>query len=257
MKCFTHNDLIRPYLFLFVWIAGFNCTFFPGHSNTGPYTNTAPVGTSAGYLLDDYLFTELIVEIDFVDGYEPEDSTIDTLSAFLRKYLDKPDGISIILDDSIDRPKKAVDHAEDLYTLEKKHRDYFPADSSLTIYILILDEGEIKDHTDGIAYLNTSIAVFFKPIRENFGKIGQPETSTVESAVLLHEFGHLLGLVNKGIRMKTEHQAKNRGAHCTVDSCLMHSPIKTSDGNWNLNGGIIPDLCEFCRMDLEAAREIK
>lgn len=216
------------------------------------FSHTQKVGSSALEFLSSKKYDQLIVEIDYVTGTKPSNATLDSLKVFLEDIFDKPNGISISIDDEIPSPKKKYFKAEQIKKLEKKYRDTRASGSTLSAYILVLDGKLKKADLDGIAYLNTSIALFGEVIRDNYGKLGQPSISTAESAILMHEFGHLLGLVGKGIPMKEDHLEKGNGAHCSAKECLMSSTIQTSDGKWNLTGGIIPKLDPQCVADLRA-----
>ena len=103
----------------------------------------------------------------------------------------------------------------------------------------------------GFAYNNTSIAIFGEKIRDHSGSISQPATATVEGVVLNHELGHLLGLVNSGSTMQTEHQDEPHGKHCDDPDCLMYYAVRTTDFIANLLGDM-PTLDANCLDDLAA-----
>ena len=96
------------------------------------------------------------------------------------------------------------------------------------------------------------MALFEKVIRENTGRIGRPSATTVESTVLMHEFGHLLGLVDNGSPALQDHVDEEHGAHCTNENCLMYYAIQTTGFLTNLTGGTIPALDGNCLQDLKA-----
>ena len=240
---------------IFVFILGYfflnSCSFIskPSHSS---YPHFDKVGTSAIDLLTNNRFSSLTLEIDFVTGTKPSNQALDSLTSFLGEYLNKPNGISIILDDEIPSPERSDFQLQHIKKLEKKYRDEYSTASNLAVYLLVLDGAYKKDDLDGLAYLNTSIVLFGEVIKSNYGGLGQPTIATAESAVLMHEFGHLLGLVGKGTPSQSDHLEVGKGAHCSTQGCLMASTIQTSDGNWNLSGGIIPKLDSLCFQDLSA-----
>lgn len=216
-----------------------------------PYSNTKKVGASAGHFLRSDTFKKLVVEIDYVAGTKLKPETVDSLTLFLEQLLHKPDGIFISIDEEIPSPKRRVFKAEHLQKIEKKYRKNFTLDSTLTVYVLVLDGAFKTNDLDGVAYNNTSIALFGDVIQKNYGGLGQPSVTTAQSAILMHEFGHLLGLVDKGSPMIQDHLEIDEGAHCSTEYCLMNSTIQTSDLNWNLTGGIIPKLDSLCIQDLK------
>jgi hypothetical protein len=89
-------------------------------------------------------------------------------------------------------------------------------------------------------------------IANNSGGFSQPSRETVETTVLQHEFGHILGLVGNGTPTVQDHQDEANGAHCDVDTCLMYFAVRTSDFVNNLMGGNVPELDSQCIQDLQA-----
>lgn len=89
----------------------------------------------------------------------------------------------------------------------------------------------------GVQLTNTMTIAIFK---DNINKIQSSQGRTVarfsEQAVLIHEFGHALGLVNNGITPQSAHHDSDHGAHCTQRTCVMYY----------LNEGA-SDLGEFIR----------
>lgn len=75
----------------------------------------------------------------------------------------------------------------------------------------------------GVQLTNTMVVAIFK---DNIKRIRSSQGHTVarfsEQAVLVHEFGHALGLVNNGIEPQTSHHDSAHGAHCTQNSCVMY-----------------------------------
>jgi hypothetical protein len=75
----------------------------------------------------------------------------------------------------------------------------------------------------------------------------------LEATVLNHEFAHLLGLVNNGTPMQTDHQDEAHGHHCDNEDYLMYWTVETSDALSNLIGNSNPPpLGTDCQTDIEA-----
>jgi hypothetical protein len=106
--------------------------------------------------------------------------------------------------------------------------------------------------TLGIAYRNTSVALFGKTIRDNSGAIGQVSRTKLEATILQHELAHLLGLVDLGTPMQTAHKDAAHGNHCTNNSCLMYYASETTDVLGVLLTGNVPSLDAACAVDLRA-----
>ena len=69
---------------------------------------------------------------------------------------------------------------------------------------------------------------------------------------MLHEIGHILGLVNNGAAMVTAHEDGDNRAHCTNTNCLMYYTIETT-GLMNMLNNNIPQLDANCINDLRAS----
>jgi hypothetical protein len=81
------------------------------------------------------------------------------------------------------------------------------------------------------------------------GKLTRQE---LETAVLLHETGHLLGLVNKGNMAGLNHVDHDYPDHCTNKKCLMYHATETKKLSSILIKGTIPVLDSNCVADLLA-----
>lgn len=209
----------------------------------------------ANDFLSDKKFDKLIVEIQYVEGYQPKSASVDKLKAFLQERLKKPAGITI-LKNAIPPPGKAAYSLEDIREVEKGSRTQEPHEKTLTAYIFFADadyaENSGNSKVLGIAYGRTSMVIFEKTIKEYSGGLTQPPVSTLESTVIQHELGHTLGLVNNGTSMETEHQDEPNGKHCNNKECLMYYTAETTDIVGNLTGGNVPELDNNCLDDLRA-----
>ncbi|MCB0395390.1 MAG: membrane metalloprotease [Flavobacteriales bacterium] len=200
-------------------------------------------------------FTKLNVEVQYVTGFAPTAATIANLKSFLEKYLNKPGGIAIVQTE-VSSSGKSVYTIDDVKAIETAHRSQKTDGSTLTAYFLFAD-GDYAGNAGsskvlGIAYGNSSMVIFEKTIRDFSGGLTQPSVTTLESAVVHHEFGHILGLVNNGTPMQTAHQDAANGKHCDDKNCLMYYATETSDVVANLVGGTIPELDSRCAADLKA-----
>lgn len=221
------------------------------------YENHSGPGASAKDLLTDTDFQKLVIEIQSVGSSTTTLSAQNNLKAFLEARLNKSQGIDISIDlASIPSPAKTTYSFEDITTMEKNYRIQYTDvnNHKLVIYIMVLDKPYEGDTTSskllGLAYQNTSIALFEGTIQSLSGGVAEPSTETVESTVLEHETGHLMGLVNIGTPAQSSHQDTTHGAHCSVSTCLMYYTANTSDILANLLGGTIPALDPECLKDL-------
>lgn len=230
-----------------------------GDPNGGPsYSHTESPGSSAEDFLADGDFTSLTVEVDHVEGLRPSQEALDSLRVFLERRLHKPGGITLTVDDAISSPGQSPYSAEEIRDLEGTHRDTFTDGSTLAAYYLFLDGQFEQQNVLGIAYFNTSMAIFEQVIRDNSGSLNQPSTTVIEASSIRHEMGHVLGLVNNGTPMQAQqggpddHHDEANGAHCTKEGTLMYYQVETTDFIANLQGGEVPELDPLGIDDLQA-----
>lgn len=200
-------------------------------------------------------YKKLIVQIDYVAGYEPTQAALNHLKAFLEQRLNKSSGIEFNLT-GIASPGKASLSLSEIQKLEQKNRRLYTKGEVITAYILFADAAYNEDSGSsqvlGLAYGTSSMVIFDKTIRNLSGGITQPAVSTVEATVSEHEFSHILGLVNNGTGMVNNHQDEANGRHCNNSNCLMYYETETSNLIGNLLGNAIPTLDNHCLEDLRA-----
>ncbi len=200
-------------------------------------------------------YKTLIVEVDYMNGYQPTQAAIDNAVDFLLERLNKPKGIKVVLK-NIPALNKNTYTISDIKNIELVNRNHYPAAEILTAYVLFLDGGYIQDNQNtkilGVSYSSTAVAIFEETIKNYSGGVTQPSQTTLETAVINHEFGHTLGLINNGTPLQSQHQDINHGHHCNDSDCLMYYTAETSDIVGNLVGGNIPELDDNCIADLRA-----
>lgn len=199
--------------------------------------------------LEDKKYEELVIEVCYVDGYKPEQASLDNLKAFLEGRLNKRDGISFSYK-SIPSPGNSVYDQTDLEDIEEDYRTQFSKRKKLTVWMFFADAPYSNPGTLGLQYGTTSCAVFEKTVMDNSGGIGEPSQVVLETTVEEHEFGHLMGLVDAGTPMVTAHASNVQ--HCDNSNCLMYYAVETLDILANLAGGEIPSLDQNCIADLQA-----
>ncbi|MFW6157220.1 MAG: hypothetical protein ACOC4S_00120 [Balneolaceae bacterium] len=229
-----------------------------GEPEPDPYSHTDQPGSAANDILADSNFTELVVEIDYMPGYEPDAEALDSLEAFLERRAHKE--VTIMDPTEIESGGQDSYTDEEVRDLEEEHRDEFTENEdseTLAAYMIIVD-GEFEEDSEttdvlGIAYYNTSNA-FFGP---KYDEVEDSGTSRykVESTSYRHEFGHLFGLVNidgSGTDMQENHQDEEHGHHCDNDECLMYYAMERSDVFEQILGDEnVPELDQNCINDLQ------
>jgi hypothetical protein len=233
------------------------CSDAPTGPGTGgsDYAHDRAVGASAHDLLSADAFVRLVVQVQYVEGAGPTQQGLAHLEAFLNARLNKPGGIEIRRDEDPIGPATGRTYsAADIRALEQEHRTEYTRGDTLAAYLIFVDGEYTQANVLGIAYNNTSTALFGQKIQQNTGGIGQPQRVTVEGTVANHEFGHIMGLVNNGSDMQEPHQDPNpeHGRHCDDSRCLMYYAVRTTDFLANLIGAGPPGLDQNCIDDLRA-----
>lgn len=213
--------------------------------------NGKAVGASANDLLSSNKFKTLNIEIQYVEGFQPQAASIENLRTFLNNLVNKPAGINIT-QKAIPATGKTTLTVDDISNIEKNNRTVFTDGDNIGVYLLFTDGDFSTGNVLGIAYRNTSMCIFGKTIADNSGGFAQPSTTKLESTVAQHEFAHILGLVDIGSAMQTNHKDSNNGSHCNNENCLMYFSVETTDFLGNLITGSIPILDANCRADLKA-----
>ncbi len=220
-----------------------------------PAGNQKSIGDSAQDLLAASPFESLSIGIYYVAGLKPTANTIANFESFLEERLHKPGGIGISLVE-IASPGQTIYSITDIIALEDQLRKAYNAAGEIAVFGLFID-GEYSENIEngsvlGVAYRNTSFVIFEETVQSFSGRPLAPSTTVLETTVLNHEFGHLLGLVNAGTPLQSDHQDVAHGRHCTAEDCLMSWTAETGEGLLDvISGGAIPTLDSQCLADLQ------
>lgn len=217
--------------------------------DAGGTSDYKTLGTAAHSILSASPYTSLKIEIQYMVGYPPDSASIINLVNFLKNYINKPDGIEVTKQE-IPASGKSVLSIDDISNIEKKYRTAFTKNNTLAVHILITDGDYDKPNILATSYWSTSFVVFGKTVNEDSGSWGFTSLTQLLSTLFEHEFGHLMGLVNQGSPMQTDHLDPSNGAHCINPHCLMYYDVEKSTVGGNLFS--IPTLDANCEADLKA-----
>lgn len=218
-----------------------------------PYWNS--VGYSANDILSNNSFTNIFIEVLYVDDFKPSEETLNNFKSFIeaRTYKD----IIQIKTRLIDIPQEESYTIDAIINIEDNNRSYYTEANELVIFVLFLNGSSSKDEENlvvlGSAYRNTSFVIFEETIHSLSDSVNEPNRVVLETTVVEHEFGHLLGLVDVGSPMVSTHEDAENNGHCASEDCLMYYEIESVSRTGNLNIETqIPQLDSFCIADLQA-----
>lgn len=217
--------------------------------------NQKNTGVSARDFLSDVKYKSLVIEVSYVENLSPQSQSLLNLKSFLEARLNKPNGITIV-QKQIPSQTGAPFSTDAIRKIEDSIRTEYNDDGVLTLHLLFINGGYIDD-TDtakvlGVAYRNTSCVLFENSIQQYSNQISEPTRVDLETTVLSHEVCHLLGLVNLGSPMQTNHLDTQHDKHCNNLNCLMYWEIENSDVVNMMTGGNVPQLDANCINDLQA-----
>jgi predicted Zn-dependent protease len=198
----------------------------------------------------------MVVELVYVQGFEPSASSVANFVSFLNARTKKPGGIRVEKR-AIASPGKAKYTNQDIVAIEDANRTKYNTSDQIAVWAFFVD-GESVSNTDqsvvlGTAYRNTSFVIYEKTIQGLSDGPFEPDRSLMETTVITHEFGHILGLTNLGSPLQSNHEDTAHLKHCKVESCLMYWSAESGSGVANMvSSGSAPQLDSQCIADLRA-----
>lgn len=218
--------------------------------------NRQTTGASANDLLSDETFTSMVIEIVYVNGFEPTQQSINNFVSFLESRTFKPNGITIEKR-AIPSPGKETFSIDDIADIEKEERIHYNTDTKIAVWALFIDGKSENDSSNtvtlGTAYWNTSFVIYEETLKNLTGGPFNPDQTMVETTVINHEFGHILGLTNLGSNMQAPHEDEEHPKHCNNENCLMYWATESGANLSNmLNMSSAPQLDSQCLADLKA-----
>jgi hypothetical protein len=218
--------------------------------------NSGPGDFAADYLRDTH-FDEIVVEVDYPARRLPTTLSLSLLEARLEERCRKANGVRIVLDDALpDSTFVSPLSVQDLHDIEDAHRDFFSDESTgvAAVYLLyVLGSSDLDSPSGvvlGLSHRGGSCALFADNADQ--GPAIYVTTAEVEGTGLVHEFGHLLGLVNGGTPTRSEHEDVDHAAHCATGSCVMFWQVRVPFTTPNIGD---PDFAQFdaaCVADIQA-----
>jgi hypothetical protein len=215
----------------------------------------------------------LYVEVDAVEGTEPNDEILEALEKFLRQYCDKPRGIAVVRDDVIPR-SAAVGYNHQALALQFVDGPAPTTNGSPAfLYVLYYDSALRVDPSMPLraTHQHTRLRTesrYVDPENPHVNLLPYPAAIYVdrrylrlmprifETLTIRHEAAHVLGL--------TRNAAHGMEYHCMRKSCVMAPHLNI--GFFKLIRGQNPfsqtNFCDACEGDLaqgmvEPARNVR
>lgn len=203
-----------------------------------------------GSLCRDYLrASRLVVEIDWQRGAEPSAAARDHLLATLRQVT----GGDVSLADGTEIPgEREVWTSQDLRATAAAHRTRYSRQGDLALYVLSVNGRYEDEGALGVAHRASEFAMFPGQIGRLSGLLGG--RAAMERAVMVHEAGHLLCLVNIGYTSAFDREDAEHPKHSSDRGSVMHWAIDTSAVGQLFNGPPPDSFSDQDLADLEGLR---
>src|SRR5690606_2026040 len=155
--------------------------------------NKQITGSSANDILSDSKFKSIVVELAYVEGYEPTANAVAYFEDFINTTSHKPEGITIIKK-SIPSLGDTEYTIEELADIEEANRTQYNTDDEIAIWAFFTAGKSDKDGDEtvglGTAYGNACFVILEETLRGFNNGPFEPDRSLLEATVIKHEFGH-------------------------------------------------------------------
>lgn len=207
-----------------------------------------------GAMCRDYLrgsIPRLVVEIDHQAGVRPSEAAIQHLLAVLGGVVEKPGGVVLAGGNEIPGGAE-VWTVDALRALAQEHRSQYSSATQATVYVLALRGRFEQEDSIGVAYRASEFALFPERIDSLAVLLGGATALT--RAVLVHEMGHLLCLINLGYSSAIDHEDPEHPHHSSDRASVMFWAIENSAVAQLFTGPPPDDFTANDRADLEGLR---
>ena len=182
-----------------------------------------PTGYDAHLFLGSFPDDSLIVEVAYQTSVGPPPAP--ALATLLDRINETCDKATVTVDEHPIASTAASFGDSDLLALEPQVRQHWPVPGTMALFYLYLDASYASDASViGLAYRGSSIAIFEGAIRADSALFG--DAAAVTTTVMVHEFGHELGLV--GIVGHAPNEDLAHPPHSNDPSDVMYWQVDTT-----------------------------
>ena len=177
-------------------------------------------------------YPRLHIEIDYVTEHAPDSDAVDLLKQRIKETTDKT---SISVSQNSFGSTDSSYSMEEILDIEKAQRERYKSGNTFIIHILYLNgEYEDNDQTLGLAYKGSSFVIFKEKIEDAAFLFISAED--IEKSVLVHEYGHLVALVNNGYESPHDHEDPDHPNHSNNEESVMYWAIESQDIGNQIDG---------------------
>jgi hypothetical protein len=205
-------------------------------------------GMCRAYLRGDV--QRMVVEVGHQQGAELSQSALDHLLAVLRGVVDKPAGLTVVTSELPGGPRTWS--RDDLDAISRTSRQHTSGPEQVVMHVLAL-RGEFEQpDVLGVAFDASSFALFPDRLDRLAGLLGG--RTLVEQALLVHEAGHLLCLINITYTSDIDHEDPEHPHHSKDPGSVMYWAVEHTAVGQVFSGPPPDDFTANDRADLEGLR---
>lgn len=211
------------------------------------------------YVSDDQ-YTKWVIEVDSIQGQAPPAGVLDFVKGRLDAVVSKPDGVEMRVDQTL--PSRGGTWSQkDLLDYSEAHFQTPTSGKTAAIHLLFVDgvyeQGNVlgatfsRETASGRVVETGPIIIFSDVIRDNCAPLSGclSGDAAIFRPVLVHEFGHALGLVNNGLEMQSNHEDAEHPGHSSNCDSVMYWQVETTGIFSFLCGGRTSPSTEFDAQD--------